>query len=207
MKNWTSWITNLDEAFPLKKNLMRPFPGTSLTNPRIFNYRLSRARRTVENAFGIMSSRFRVFRRPLSVSPWRADCIVQACTVLRNFLRDEESYYLKKGRLIMRMRKEWFNVAIREGLFQSCGPWWEQGSVLQVVQQKCATNMLTTSRVMRVPYRGKIGCWFVTGFLCSCRYCQTWLVLLLAVCVNMQIIRRYAAWHFTEDFMLSRSFM
>ena len=53
-----------DEAFPLRKNLMRRYPGTGLSRgQRIFNYRLSRARRTVENAFGIMSTRFRVFRR------------------------------------------------------------------------------------------------------------------------------------------------
>ena len=58
-----------DEAFPLLKNLMRPYPGPRLApSERIFNYRLSRARRIVENAFGIMAAKFRVFRRTLFYS-------------------------------------------------------------------------------------------------------------------------------------------
>ena len=72
-----------DEAFPLHKNIMRPFSGAGgpLSQPQsIFNYTLSRARRIVENAFGIVASRFRVFRRPLLVQPETADVIVLACT-------------------------------------------------------------------------------------------------------------------------------
>ena len=46
-----------DEAFLLKPYLLRPYPGRGLTPKQdVYNYRLSRARRTIENTFGILVS-------------------------------------------------------------------------------------------------------------------------------------------------------
>ncbi|KAK8787435.1 hypothetical protein V5799_022789 [Amblyomma americanum] len=62
---------------------------------RIFNYRLSRARRCVENAFGVMASRFRIFRRVINLLPENADYVVMASCVLHNFLV-EDAIYIRK---------------------------------------------------------------------------------------------------------------
>lgn len=57
-----------DEAFGLKPYLMRPFPyRQSKTDVRKLHYnmRLCRARRVVENAFGILARKWRIFYRAL----------------------------------------------------------------------------------------------------------------------------------------------
>ena len=76
-----------DDAFPLKENIMKPYGGRVLeTEKRLFNYRLSRARRVVENAFGILANRFGVFRSPLRLAPEKAESVVLASCALHNFL-------------------------------------------------------------------------------------------------------------------------
>jgi hypothetical protein len=78
-----------DDAFPLRRNIMKPYPGVHSkgSTQRIFNYRLSRARRIVENAFGILASVFRVFRKPMLLQPNKVSIITMTCILLHNFLR------------------------------------------------------------------------------------------------------------------------
>ena len=53
-----------DERFALKANMMHPYPKSCSDRSEImFNYRLSRARRGIENSFGILATQFRIFGR------------------------------------------------------------------------------------------------------------------------------------------------
>ncbi|GAB1861623.1 Nuclease harbi1-like protein [Camponotus japonicus] len=77
-----------DDAFPLRTNLMRPYSrkGIKSDRERIFNYRLSRARRIIENAFGILSSRWRVFHSCIYMKEKNVEKIVLPTICLHNFL-------------------------------------------------------------------------------------------------------------------------
>ena len=67
--------------------MIKPFPGQNLgMKERVANYRISRARRIVENAFGIATSRFRVFKRPICKNVVTATSVVKAVVCLHNFL-------------------------------------------------------------------------------------------------------------------------
>ena len=67
---------------------MKPYPQQHLSREkRIFNYRLSRARRVVENALGILANRFRVFLTTINLSPENVEKIVVASCALHNYLR------------------------------------------------------------------------------------------------------------------------
>jgi hypothetical protein len=77
-----------DDAFPLKTYLMKPYSKVALSKEqKIFNYRLSRPRTVVENAFGILVSRFHIFEKPISCLPETADKVTKACCAIHNYLR------------------------------------------------------------------------------------------------------------------------
>lgn len=78
-----------DDAFSLKDYLMKPYSrhGRLSNAEKVFNYRLSRARRIVENAFGILAMRFRVFRSPILSNPEKVDDIVKGTCAIHNWLR------------------------------------------------------------------------------------------------------------------------
>ena len=75
----------VDDAFALKTWLMKPYGREE----RIANYRISRGRRVVENAFSILVSRFRVIRTTIELPPATVREVVFTCVVLHNILRSQ----------------------------------------------------------------------------------------------------------------------
>lgn len=85
----------IGDAFPLKKYLMKSYSWCNLSDKeRIYNYRLSRARRVVENVFGILASKFRVFEKPISLKLETVDKVACTCCALHNWLRKTNPCYI-----------------------------------------------------------------------------------------------------------------
>lgn len=79
-----------DEAFALSSYMMRPYPYKQSRVDRRkenFNYRLCRTRRIVENAFGILVQKWRLFNRPIETDIKKTIIIVKTACLLHNFLR------------------------------------------------------------------------------------------------------------------------
>lgn len=113
--NLLPYILVGDEAFHQCEYLLRPYSKATLDNERrIFNYRLSRARRTIENVFGIIVSRFRILKKPMECSVDNAIAIVQAIVVLHNYLIINDEMYLPETVDPIELRREIENSVLRD---------------------------------------------------------------------------------------------
>ncbi|XP_066590600.1 uncharacterized protein [Prorops nasuta] len=108
-----------DEAFLLKTYLTRPYPGKQLimdSDKSNYNHRLSLARRLVENAFGILTQKFRIYCRRIKMAPKNIDYVTLATCVLHNFLRERNAIitpnFYKGDLLMMPLQLEKFLKAI-----------------------------------------------------------------------------------------------
>ena len=74
-----------DSAFGVQKHLMVPFKNSgNLSQAQIlFNIKLSKARVTIENAFGFLKGRFRRLKH-VDADIARIPKIIKACCVLHN---------------------------------------------------------------------------------------------------------------------------
>ena len=85
-----------DPAYPLLPWLMMPFPdnGNTTRPQKTFNYRQSRARMVVENAFGRLKGRWRCLLKRMDNNLSNVSNVVAACVVLHNFCDMQGDGYL-----------------------------------------------------------------------------------------------------------------
>ncbi|GFX42369.1 DDE Tnp4 domain-containing protein [Trichonephila clavipes] len=81
-----------NEAFPLQKNLMRPFPRRNFDRSRRnFNFRLSRARKSVECTFGILTKKSEILQSCIKTDIQQTDSSLKCICALHNFVRKQQS--------------------------------------------------------------------------------------------------------------------
>lgn len=140
------YVVVADDAFALKPYLMKPYPFRNQPGiNRIYNYRLSRARRIVENVFGILASRFRILRKPITLAPEKVKIYTTTICVLHNFLMS---------------RKESVNIYAPAGTFddenEENGNWRNEslpGGNLLPLQNDNAHNYSVMAKEIREEFR------------------------------------------------------
>lgn len=134
-----------DDAFPLRKNLLKPYSKTGLSDmEKVFNYRLSRARRVVENAFGILAWRFRIFSRPIDLKPETTDKVIWAACSLHNWLRKTAPGNYLPSQAVDREDLNTGNI--------TPGLWRENANILQPINNLGSNNYKRAAEDVRRAY-------------------------------------------------------
>lgn len=87
------YVLIADEAYPLLDFVLKPFGGSNLSlEQESFNSRLSRARKTIECAFGILYSKWRILSKAIETDIHLADKIIKCACILHNTILDREGF-------------------------------------------------------------------------------------------------------------------
>lgn len=167
-----------DAAFPLKQNLMVPFGGRNLDESQIFfNKEHSKGRVLIENTFGVLSSRWRILQKRMTLLPKNADHVVCACVVLHNFIIEEGSQNYINERY----------VDIFDGDNRINGQWRTENhsSILQPLPQEMRSRGASNSTRENINMRKNIKD-LIFHYECSMIICSLILLLLIYVFLDFQ---------------------
>uniref|UniRef100_A0A2Q4T569 DDE Tnp4 domain-containing protein n=1 Tax=Caenorhabditis japonica TaxID=281687 RepID=A0A2Q4T569_CAEJA len=82
---WVPAFLLADNGFAHTKTVMQPYRKTQLTSENhLFNEQLSASRVKIENLFGILTSKFKIFRRDLNLDPENSRALIIAACVIHN---------------------------------------------------------------------------------------------------------------------------
>lgn len=93
--NKVPYVFVSDEAFRLTSRVLKPYGERSVNSNKVFNYRLSRARRVVENAFGILANKFQIFQKEIDLPVEKVNKITFAACALHNYIRARDGFDVK----------------------------------------------------------------------------------------------------------------
>jgi hypothetical protein len=83
-----------DNAYTLSHTLLIPYSGVNKQNQAkdAFNFFLSQLRIRVEQAFGLLVTKWHIFKKPLEIKFWRTTLIIEAAFRLHNYYINENEY-------------------------------------------------------------------------------------------------------------------
>lgn len=143
-----------DDAFPLHEHMMKPFDNKITDRPEeiIFNYRLSRARRVIENAFGVLSARFRILRTPILGSEPLVQSIILATVALHNLhLMREDSIPPKQRVYLPPGFSDTYksNGKLKKGRWRNEDSHEESAALRSITSQECANGQVGSAWSVR----------------------------------------------------------
>lgn len=104
-----------DEAYPLKEYLMRPYPQRNIDqNKDTFNKRLSRARKCIECAFGILCAKWRILNKSIETNVKHARLIIKTACLLHNITMAKDVYAERHLHLINQIASQNLESSTRQ---------------------------------------------------------------------------------------------
>ena len=91
------WVAG-DEAYPVSEWIIVPYPASTLTDDEDnFNFYLSSLRIHIEQAFGMLTARWRLLRDRLNFSLRHCSNIMSVCMKLHNYCVEEDSEHGRRS--------------------------------------------------------------------------------------------------------------
>jgi hypothetical protein len=99
-----------DAAYVRSEHLLAPYSGSTREHEpnAIFNFYLSQLRIRIEMAFGLLTTKWRVLRKPLetSLTNGTTSKIIEVCATLHNFVLTEEPRHFEDDETVDRIIEE-----------------------------------------------------------------------------------------------------